>query len=491
MTRAFLIECSGAIWSTIADHLTRTHGWDISLWTGAAADRDVVLARFRETHFVANTDAALDLGETAWPKAIVDALLLSRLSPVEGTAIRMMDRLDLAATFTHADRYAHFLDLVRTWAGALDHYHPDVVVFSNAPHVIFDYVLYALCQMRGIPTPMFERHGLPGWVFLQQSIEGPPLRGYSDAPLPAVYDKWLSVSMAGGKSAIPPNFQKKAARYKLNSGNASLFRALVFECSRAAYLFKRYGFAGPANSYLRSPRTGERASWLETEAARFAAIFRKRHLARVLARLTSLPLDNEPYVLLALHYQPERATLPMSGLYGDQLLVIDLLSRLLPPGWKLYVKEHPWQLQPFSRGEMCRNAAFYRRIAAHANVRLLPMAVDSAPLIAGAKAIATGTGSMGWQGLCLGIPALVFGAAWYRTCPGVFEIKSAQDIEMALATIASGGAAPSPKQIRCYLSMVAESCIPGVLEPDVEATGGLDLDRAATGMADALAATQH
>jgi capsule polysaccharide export protein KpsC/LpsZ len=132
------------------------------------------------------------------------------------------------------------------------------------------------------------------------------------------------------------------------------------------------------------------------------------------------PLQPEQdYVFLALHYQPERATVPLGGVFGDQTLIVDMLAKTLPKDWKLYVKEHPWQLQPFGWGEMQRTQEFYDTIAGYPNVVLVSRDVETSELVSGSKAVATVTGSVGWDALCSGIPVLVFGAAWYRDCAGV------------------------------------------------------------------------
>ena len=55
-----------------------------------------------------------------------------------------------------------------------------------------------------------------------------------------------------------------------------------------------------------------------------------------------------------------------------------------------------------------------------------------------ARAVATITGFIGWEALLRGVPALVFGAAWYRACRGIYRIKTRQDVDAALASIAAG-----------------------------------------------------
>jgi hypothetical protein len=293
---------------------------------------------------------------------------------------------------------------------------------------------------------------------------------------------------AGAERAVPANFARKLAVHKVRRSGASgsLTRGLLFEAKRALVLFGRYGLAGSRNTYLRSRRAPHgRALWLETEWIRLRGLLKKRRLARELERLSRDPVTGEPYVLLALHYQPERSTVPMGGEFGDQLRVAALLARTLPAGWWLYVKEHPWQLQPFGRGELQRPDGFYRSLASHPNVRLLPAAADTSSLIDGARAVATVTGSVGWQAMCRGVPALVFGEAWYRTCEGAFRIRSDAGAREAFSAIASG-VKVSPVAVRRFTAALAGVCVPGILEPAVESVEALDWAEAARAMAGAL-----
>ena len=454
-------------------------------------------AAFPAVEFRRGPDATLNLIEVTWPIAPLPAGLQEALAPEESIALHMMDRLDPGEGFGRVERQRHYQDLLRTWAGALEHFRPDCVVFSIAPHLVFDYVLYALCRHFGIRTVMFERHGLPGWVFPVHAIDQPSRdlvraaarrSASAQPPVPAPYEEWLGGLVAGSDLAVPPNFRRKLELYRIDpdGGAGSPYRGLAYETKRALLLLLRHGLKGPRHSYLRSSRAPHgRASWLETARARFRGLLKKRRLARELGDLASDPIPGEAYVLLALHYEPERSTVPMGGPFGDQLLVVDLLARVLPEGWRLYVKEHPWQLQPFGRGEMGREADYYRRIAQHANVRIIAPGLQTADLIGSARAVATVCGSAGWQAVCRGVPAIVFGEAWYALCQGVHRVRDESDARAAMVAIASGARVPA-QSVRRFVAALAEVCVPGVLEPALEDAGALDHEAAAVAMADAL-----
>ena len=66
----------------------------------------------------------------------------------------------------------------------------------------------------------------------------------------------------------------------------------------------------------------------------------RRRLKKTYDRLCSDPDLSQPYIYVALHYQPEQTTSPSGGVYVHQDLMVGLLASHLPSGWKIYVKEH-------------------------------------------------------------------------------------------------------------------------------------------------------
>ena len=58
-----------------------------------------------------------------------------------------------------AGRVLHFHRLVAYWTAVFDRLRPDVLFMITAPHVVYDYVAYALARRRGIRTVLFEYVG--------------------------------------------------------------------------------------------------------------------------------------------------------------------------------------------------------------------------------------------------------------------------------------------------------------------------------------------
>ncbi len=498
---AFLVECSGDHWLNIGRELTQA-GIRPILWTADPRTLVEVAAHFPAAFTVSGVDAACNRMPPAaapWPRTPLDGPTLRALAADEAIALAMMDRMDPdTGAFDHDSRRRHWHDLLRTWGAVLDRLAPDIVIFSIAPHIIFDWALYALCKHRGVPTLMFERTSLPGRLLLVERFEdgsaalAEALRARDAARmLSDAARAHIAGLRAGGAAALPPNYRKKLTeRGLLRAGGRQaalgFARTLGFEARRLAYVLVRRTQA-PSNYLLRETPAGELASpsagdWLRV---RWHGQTKKRRLRSLLAGLTRTPDLDRPFVLLALHYQPERAIVPMAGALGDQTLIVDMLASALPEGWQLVVKEHPWQLAEMGRGELGRSAGFYRRLASHAMVVLCPPEANTTGLLNRSRAVATATGSIGWQAVARGKPALVFGAAWYRGCPGTYAIDSLQSCRDALAEIA-GGAVPAPDAAEIILAAVEAVSVTGFLEPALEDLGGLDEGDAVSGMSRAL-----
>ena len=68
-----------------------------------------------------------------------------------------------------------------------------------------------------------------------------------------------------------------------------------------------------------------------------------------------------------------------------------------------------------------RGPLFFHRLKRIPNVTFLPSSANTYELTRRARFVATITGTVGWEAIRQGKPALVFGKAWYRKLEGVHE----------------------------------------------------------------------
>jgi hypothetical protein len=144
--------------------------------------RDLVDSHFPSIVYQETNDARFcwpaaefaDFGEIA----VIDQPTAEALGYVEVMALRQMDRLELLGSFSLRERLLHFHRLVAYWSAVFDRLQPDVLLMITAPHVVYDYVAYALARRRGIRTILFEYVGVDqGLVMAIDQFENglPPL----------------------------------------------------------------------------------------------------------------------------------------------------------------------------------------------------------------------------------------------------------------------------------------------------------------------------
>jgi hypothetical protein len=209
--------------------------------------------------------------------------------------------------------------------------------------------------------------------------------------------------------------------------------------------------------------------------ARKVARYSRAHRDSLIAyydKLAKAPDFSQPYVYVALHAQPERSTNPMGGVFDEQDIMIKLIASTLPAGWRVYVKEHPSQFLDFS-SERGRWHNCYDSMLSHPAVLLVPRDTPAFDLIDNAKAVASLVGSSCWEAVVRGIPALLFGEAWYKGCDGVHTVRTNEDCRNAIARIAAGER-PDPDAVRLFLSVAEKSSAEAYLNDEDRVIARID-----------------
>ncbi len=135
---------------------------------------------------------------------------------------------------------------------------------------------------------------------------------------------------------------------------------------------------------------------------------------------------SQKFVYFPLHLQPELSTSTLGGLYCDQVLALERLSRLLPDDFYIYAKDHLLQT------EFMRDENYFDRLRAIPNLRLTPTTMSTYELIRHSQFVATIAGTVGWEAITGGKNVLLFGQTWYMTLPGVFQFNDTFRLEHIL-----------------------------------------------------------
>ncbi|MGH8491023.1 MAG: hypothetical protein ACREXS_19695 [Gammaproteobacteria bacterium] len=503
-------------WLDVADRLHTELGWRPVYWiTQKAKNHERVIGRFPEAVAHSSEDINRCISAPGFEDCFRYPLgedLLKSMFFHEGVAMQLMDRMDMEGGFPCLERRRTYHRLLMYWMNVVDRLSPHVVVFNTSPHSIAEYVLYAVARYRGLRTPIFVSTAVNGLLFVNDSVEG------GSAELRTAYrhclltdDSWVlsrgaSEYLAGARSrdagAVPwyvavqqgqqqiqhRRYQKLVRASRQETTQPALLGRLSRTLQNIAGMLlpgykppRRPEKVRPAKDRWRARRDDRRPmnrvykrAGIPLEASHLRRNEYRAYLDRTYkvklgykALYESLCADvpiNVPYVYVPMHYQPERTTCPDGGIYNDQSLMVNLLSHALPEGWWLYVKEHPTQFSYAGNGEQSRNEYFYQDLHSLPNMRFIRLETPTLELTDNARAVATVTGMAGWEAVCRGKPALVFGNAWYRLCRGVYPIRTADDCRDALLAIKNGVTVKS-RDVEAFVAALEHISASGYVNP--------------------------
>jgi hypothetical protein len=529
--RAFALEWHDPMMINVLVQLSKRYGWEVqyctSFQTGDLFRQHFPSAIYHESYDARYGRPPPELAALPWSG--IDQPTAEALGYATVLALKQMSRMEIMGGFATHDRFVHFHRLASYWSAVFDRLQPDVVVMPTAPHVVYDYVAYSLAKLRGIRTVMFEHVTTDGMLMAIDRFEDglPPLtaayrlflENEPDGPIELSdrMEKYWGRLQQNYNVAMPQQTREvlakadmvraakvQAAKAELQRDSISVSHASKSTGHRTTNpILRLLGFAGecpapaPETALPPPPTTeghhdGRFYSWSEVpdDLARRAARYHDAHLESLLRRydeLAETPDFKQQYVYVALHHQPERSSNPNGGVFDDQDVMIGIIAAALPPGWRVYVKEHPSQVAPQVASERGRWIRFYDAVVAHPNVSIVPLQTASFDLIDNAQAVATITGTSSWEALARGIPTLVFGEAWYKYCPGSYATRTIADCRKALARIAAGER-PDPEAVRRFLKVAEDTSFVGYLGPEEKEIAGIDEATNIERLTDAIAA---
>src|SRR3989338_1759583 len=406
--------------------------FDIAYWVGKKRIESFLennRRRFARTLFHDYTDALAGIpapGMNTEAFAPIGTDIIQSLVSFEPQILSLMSRIDFCG-ITVSEKQRRYYHYVWYWNGVLSHLKPDVVVFHDVPHIVFDTVLYYVAKMLGIKTVLMRpltsmrdrvaffgdfhdyREVREEYRRLEQSLMSERdidpsvkdvygvLKGLSTKHVPQAYAEYAGKSGKEKSVEVFPRFSR------------ILISVLQFRFFRTSAKYIRLLFTRRelCNITKRSP-FGIVLLWENIRYRRLRKGFQKEYESLH----TETPDLSQRYIYFPLHSQPEPTTNPMGGIFDDQILAADLLAKSLPPGWKLYVKEHAdqWTLPRVHTG---RYPGYYKTLARHKNVALISVGVSGFDLIQNAKAVATIAGSPAMEAVARGKPACVFGYPMY------------------------------------------------------------------------------
>lgn len=399
--------------------------------------------------------------------------------------LKILDRVD-AGSFAFSERDELFKRQLSYWESVLNKLSVDCVVFSNAPHLPYDYPLYLVAKKMNIKSVMFNVTSICGWHYVTYDLGGCALKKMfvtaSENEMRSIYDE----------AVVPFNYfehrkpwylkkqdeEQKNLKLKLQSvlGLSTIFFFLVslkkMVKSKSVSLSAFY-YSGKWSSlkfyrgkYERNPVDFIKASQLKRRSLKIKKLLKKEYLS------VSEVFDTKSmkYIYFPVHYQPELTTTPLGGDASDQFYVIRKISKSLPKGYMLVVKEHPSQFSNSLWGEQGRSLGCWKLVSELENVILCDMEIGSISLIKDCEAVVTVTGTAGWEAIVNDKPCVIFGGAWYQNFPCV--VKASIDcIELAINEVLSLKCVHKIGYVdlsNCFFGMALKNDLHGVLGGKVE-----------------------
>lgn len=440
MTKNILYRASNLTdWIDVAKKLQREHSWDPVYWISHPDLAPDISAAFPESTFHSKWDARRNIppdGEGKRDTPPLDKDILEQFRPYRFTILRLMTRMDPGHAYSYDEMVRSYHKLLRYWLYTIEKYSIDGVVFSRIPHGVDGYVIYAICREKGIPTPMFKPvHAIPKMSLSQDTVQGTnrQLEHLCSEKLQELDPDKVSNPSKKSLERLVGEYEKP--QYMTDENKHPYLSKIKNFSNYPSYLKKITGKAGTHDKVRSKTIESSEMSLMRKILQRQIAKIKKRQLRKSYNNISLQPDLSSPYIYVPLHYQPERTTVPDGHVFGNQLLMIDLLSKTIPKDWMLFVKEHPSQFSSDSKGERGRHTYDYKDINTLDNTVLVDIESDSFELIDNAETTATVTGTAGWESVVRGKPCIIFGNAWYRPCPGVHYVTTKKEVKDAIQNI--------------------------------------------------------
>lgn len=337
------------------------------------------------------------------------------------------------------------------------------VYLSAIPHEGYDYMLYYLCKYLDIPVQLTHSCFIPPRHFLLKDFEqdSPELEAeyaklleqykdidIADIPLEdktaEVFMRWCSREPEQMK---PIQMHQNPFTWRLRQrfGETNIFRVWrgVLGEDYAAY---GLGMKFIGAAFLKIPELfgaipeAWRRYCFEKPVKKESTRLRNYYQT-----LTTMPVDDEKYIYFPLQYQPEATSNPMGGgMYADQIIPLQILSKALPEDVKIYVKLHPEQLC------LLRTEGYYKEIASIPKVRMIPIEYSTYELIKNALAVSCLTGTALWECHFFGAPAIAFGYSVKNMAPFTFPVRTVEDCRRAVEEIMKKPRRDIAKEVKIY-----------------------------------------
>lgn len=350
--------------------------------------------------------------------------------------------------YTTFQQSLSFLELgYKSVIGVLDDFKPEVLLDIEDSELLRT-ILNEIAYERNLPYinidyPRFEDYKIPTYclgVKTEDYLKAEYKRFY-DMPEGHLASEYKYVSTFRSSTCIMSKefVGTTTSQYKPDSLYYT-FKVLVGK------LFYFWNFSVTARNWLLIKRKQILYSHPIRHFLFYVKVEIKKQFLFRMSNYFDIPKENDDYVYMPLHLIPESTTFVKAPFYINELFIIEQVSKSLPVGWKLYVKEHQSML-----GE--RSFSFYKAVRKFPNVKLVKFNyyTDPKPWIQNSKGVVTIAGTSAYEAAMLGKKSIVFADVPFTLIEGVTHVRSFQELP---SLIASFGSINNIKSCASYLAAI-------------------------------------
>jgi hypothetical protein len=369
-------------------------------------------------------------------------------------SLKMLGRKDLTGTFRFLDREVYLQAAILQLFEVMQARNPDVLVFPVTPHEFFPFVAQNVAEWLEIRILFFQPSPMAPTLLARTSLN-------SVIPVPA------SNVPSGGISEHAEETLRRSFARLVEGQNPAYMDS---QMNRDRHVVRWWNRVRALRVSLRWLRTDRFPESVDLSGHNPHHGFFSRLLKVLLVRSLQLNLrekalrlggdvdSSKPYAILALHYEPERTSMP-EGLPID--FQGDALARargLLPDETTLVVKEHYSQQSAAKRGFAGRTPLFYDLVESLPNTVFAKTTATLSSIVGGAECVVTLTGTIALEAVLRGVPVGYFGTPWWGGLPGTTRITKGLKYEDLV-----GVALPSEDQVFAFLKDLHDNVmIPGI-----------------------------
>lgn len=392
----------------------------------------------------------------------LDKRLLESVTPYESMGLEIAYRWksSLGLSNDYMEIKDFFRKSIKYWNHYLKNRNIDLVYLADTPHTVTEYAIYVLCKIDNIPIVLSQfLPAVKGEYFVTYFAVG--ICEFHKGFLADYQDLLAKYNNLHEHEKVLPKYLEALLQTADDTDNVS--KTLVVskrKSSLVSLIFER------CKIYIKQKK-------IKTILMKGLSLLinkeRKRRLLKYTSKLEDKAESGEKYVYFPLHLQPEASTVPTSGVFSDMRIVVDIVSKSLPQGVSLYVKEHPgfWLANNvhYNINEV-RSKSYYSEILKLGNVKLIDHEMSSIELMKKSEAVITVNGSIGWESIINGKPLIIFGNAFYKYINGVNTAVDLSECKENVEKILSGDISPvSSREIKTFLLALKEFAVPASADP--------------------------